>query len=371
MPDTQSFASFAMPSLSVMQPPSSSSTTSIEQRLSAAREAIAAVRFADAMQLLRDLLADTAHLPELHFEVLMTRCIWHYYQPETAAAIEWGQRAIEHAQSTLTPGHEARARALLANVRDMAGDIEGALSDATLALASADREDGLARARACAALAHVAQRAGEEELCFSLLRQGIDAAAKHDAVRSSLLLVAGAAQARFALERWWMQTLEADAATHAHVSVVSGTQLNAVLGTRTNHGRGLIAEGEALLAQGRFAEAQQCLAQGIAHVQDQGASELADAISLNAYCLARLGHVAEALPLAQQARASIMQAASRDPELRLTVLRSVAEVLRLAAHSEAELARIEWLDAQAALDAFRTSISERLRAQHAVPVQAG
>jgi tetratricopeptide (TPR) repeat protein len=354
-----------------MQPPPSSSLTPVEQRLSAAREAIAAVRFADAMQLLRGLLADTAHLPGVHFEVLMTRCIWHYYQPETAAAIEWGQRAIEHAQTTLTPAHEAHARALLANVRDLAGDIDGALSDATLALASAAREDGLARARACAAIAHIAQRAGEEALCFSMLRQGIDAAVKHDAVRSSLLLVAGAAQARFALEHWWTQTLEAHAATRARVSVVSGTQLNAVLGTGTNHGRGLIAEGEALLAQSRFAQAQECLAQGIAQVQDQGASELADAISLNAYCLARLGRVAEALPLAQQARVAIMQAVSRDPELRLTVLRSVAEVMRLAAHPQAELARIEWLDAQAALDAFRTSISARLHAQITVPAQAG
>ncbi|KPF66186.1 hypothetical protein IP84_16640 [beta proteobacterium AAP99] len=344
--------------------------SSIEQRLSAAREAIAAVRFADAMQLLRGLLVDTAHIPELHFEVLMTRCLWHYYQPETAAAIEWGQRAVEHARAMLTPAHEAHARALLANVRDLAGDIDGALADATLALATAGPGDGLAQARACAAIAHVAQRAGEEALCFAMLRQGIEAAAKHDAVRSSLLLVAGAAQARFALERWWAQTLDADAATHARVSVVSGTQLNAVLGTGTNHGRGLIAEGEALLAQSRFAEALECLGRGIAQVQDPAAPEIAGAVSLQAYCLARCGRVAEALALAQQARASSMQSVSHDPEMRLNVLRCVAEVMRLAAHPQAELARIEWFDAQAALDAFRDSISARLRAQIPIPAQA-
>ncbi|HET7774454.1 MAG TPA: hypothetical protein VFK82_11575 [Burkholderiaceae bacterium] len=334
--------------------------TRVAQRIAQAQEAIATTRFDEAMGLLRTLLVETADLPEQHFDVLLARCTWHYYQPETAAAIEWGQRAVEHAQANLTPAHEARARALLANVKDLAGDIDGALAEATRALTLLPRAEGATQARAYAAISHVAQRAGEESLCFDMLRRAIDAAAGHDVLRSSILLVMAAAQTRFALERWWARTLDAEAAVQARVSVVAGTELNAVLGTGTNHGRGLIAEGEALLAQDRFDEALDRLERGIAEVQDQGAAELADAISLRAYCLARLGRVDQALALAQQARLRILDAGQRDPELRLVVLRSVAEVMRLAVHPQAELARVEWMEAQRELERFRSRIRARL-----------
>jgi tetratricopeptide (TPR) repeat protein len=333
------------------------------ERLAQAREAIAATRFEDAIGLLRALLTETADLPELHLDVLLARCTWHYYQPETAAAIEWGQRAVEHAQASLSPAHEAQARALLANVKDSAGDIEGALAEAVQALALAAPDDGHVRARAYAAISHIAQRAGEELLCFQMLKQAVDAAAGHDALRSSVLLITAAAQARFALECWWSKTLAAQAAVEARTSVVASTELNAVLGTGTNHGRGLIAEGEALLAQDRFEDALDRLSRGISEVQEQAATELADAVSLRAYCLARLGRLADALTLAQQARLMLLQASQRDPELRLMVLRSVAEVMRLAVHPQAELARIEWMEAQGELDRFRAEIRAKLRNQ--------